>query len=287
MIPAHRDYLVLATKYTMAMTRGTDPNAGGNHRKNLVQTVEGCLKRMKTDYIDLLWIHAWDFLTPVDEVMRALDDLVRAGKILYVGISDAPAWVVAQCNTMAELCRWTPFCALQIEYSLVERTPERDLLPMARVFDLAVTPWSPLGGGVLTGKYLKKAEDEARRMGADSGKLSERNMAIAREVVAVAEEVGKSPAAVALAWLRAQNNQIIPIVGARRVDQLKDNLTCLDFKLSCEQLQRLDDVSRIELGFPHDFLNHTSKDTVYGGLRERLVDHRDRRLGTGGRVVGC
>ena len=155
-VASERGRWVVATKYSFNQRPG-DPNAGGNHRKNMVQALEGSLRRLKTDYVDLYWVHAWDGLTPVDELMRALDDVVRAGKVLYVGVSDTPAWVVSRANTLADCRGWSPFVALQIEYSLVERTPERDLLPMARALDLAVTPWSPLGGGVLSGKYTGKA----------------------------------------------------------------------------------------------------------------------------------
>ena len=167
LISSDRDRYVLATKYTFpdnptSPANAGNPNAAGNQRKNLMRSVEGSLKRLGTDYIDLLWLHAWDFMTPVDEVMRGLDDLVSAGKIGYIGISDAPAWVVSQANTLAEWRGWTPFVALQIEYSLIERTPERDLLPMAKAFGLTVTPWSPLGQGVLTGKYNGDAKKRAR-----------------------------------------------------------------------------------------------------------------------------
>src|SRR6476646_5332605 len=152
----HRESVVLATKYTNAAP-GTDPNAAGNHRKSMVQAVEASLKRLKTDYIDLYWVHIWDGLTPVEEVMRGLDDLVRQGKVLYVGISDAPAWWIAQANTLASLRGWSPFIGLQIEYSLIERTVERELIPMAKALNIGVTAWSPLAGGVLTGKYHGQA----------------------------------------------------------------------------------------------------------------------------------
>ena len=151
-IAADRGHFVLATKYTL-FNRRDDPNASGNGRKNMVQSLEASLRRLGTDYLDLLWVHAWDFMTPVEEVMRGLDDLVRAGKVLYVGISDTPAWVVAQANTLADLRGWSRFVGLQIRYSLADRAAERDLLPMARALDLAVTPWSVLGAGILSGKY--------------------------------------------------------------------------------------------------------------------------------------
>jgi aryl-alcohol dehydrogenase-like predicted oxidoreductase len=282
-IRGERDRWVIGTKYSGNIRPG-DPNAGGNARKSLTQAIEGSLKRLGTDYIDLLWVHAWDFMTPVEEVVRALDDQVRAGKVLYIGISDAPAWIVAQANTIADLRGWSPFVALQIEYNLVERGAERDLLPMARAFDLAVTPWAPLANGVLTGKYNKQAvgqqTSEVRRL--DQGMLSqmmrpdERKLHIAAEVVAVAEEIGRSPAQVALNWLRLQRGQIIPILGARKVSQIKDNLGCLEFELSLEHLTRLDKVSKIELGFPYDYLKSPlALSMIHGGTFERIENSRN------------
>src|SRR6266478_4452 len=161
-IQVHRESVVLATKYSIAAP-GNDPNAAGNHRKSMMQAVEASLKRLQTDYIDLYWVHIWDGITPVEEVMRGLDDIVRQGKVLYVGISDAPAWWIAQANTLAELRGWTAFVGLQIEYSLIERTPERELLPMAADLGLGVTAWSPLAGGVLTGKQLEPGGAEDSR----------------------------------------------------------------------------------------------------------------------------
>ena len=220
--------MVLATKYTLRALRPGDPNGNGNHRKNLVQSVHNSLKHLDTDYIDLLWVHAYDLLTPVDEVMRALDDLVRQGKVLYIGVSDAPAWIVSQANTLADWRGWTPFTALQIEYSLLERTVESDLLPMARAFDLAVTQWSPLGQGVLTGKYNKPREagQESRFAAGEASRyLSNKNLAIAQAVVDVAGEIGVSAAQ---AWLlekgRQQGGVNIPIIAGRKTSQLVDNL---------------------------------------------------------------
>jgi aryl-alcohol dehydrogenase-like predicted oxidoreductase len=267
-IAAERDRFVLATKFSLNM-RADDPNAGGNHRKSIVQSIESSLRRLKTDYVDLYWLHQWDGTTPVEEVMRALDDLVRAGKVLYVGISDTPAWICAQANTLAALRGWSPFVGLQIEYSLIERTPERELLPMARAFGLAVTPWGALGGGVLSGKYHTAPDPKAppdslrARLNAGTQRTSERGLRIAAEVHAIAGEIGRTPAQVALNWARQQDPQIIPIVGARTEAQLRDNLGCLDFMLDEAQLARLHAVSRIEMGFPHDFLN-----------QPRIVQHR-------------
>lgn len=275
-IAADRERFVVATKYSFPLQmsdKAGNPNGSGNHRKNMMQSLEGSLKRLNTDYIDLFWLHAWDFMTPIEEVMRAFDDLVRSGKVLYIGISDAPAWIVAQANTLAQCYGWTPFVALQVEYSLVQRTPERDLLPMAKAFDLAVTPWSPLGQGVLTGKYNKPqgSSDEQRRL----EQIPEKNLAIAQVVSQVASEIGHSPSQVALAWLLAQSGVTIPIVGARKLSQFQDNLACLDVTLAPEQMQRLNEVSQIELGFPHDFLSSDMiRDRLFGGTFDAIKNHR-------------
>jgi len=269
-----RDRAVLATKYTNAMP-GTDPNAGGNQRKNMMRSVEASLKRLQTDYIDLYWLHIWDKITPLDEVMRAFDDLVRQGKILHAGVSDMAAWAVARASTLAELRGWTPFVGLQIEYSLIERTVERELIPMAEALGLGVTAWSPLAGGVLTGKYVEgKAEADARmnnEMMKSYNRSDERARRVVSEVQAVARDLGRSTAQVALAWLRQRSVPIIPIVGARRLEQFRDNLACLDLQLNASQVERLDTASQIELGFPHDFYGRDLvKGLVYGGLRDRI-----------------
>jgi aryl-alcohol dehydrogenase-like predicted oxidoreductase len=256
-----RDEIVLATKYT-APTRPGDLNSGGNHRKALVQSLDASLARLKTDYVDLYWVHVWDVVTPLEELMRALDDAVRAGKVLYVGISDAPAWVVARANTLAELRGWTPFAGLQIEHSLIERTVESELVPMARALGLSVLAWGPLGGGLLSGKYLEEAPpDEPRRLSEGDRRLTERNLVVARTVTEVAADVGATPAQVALAWLRAQAG-VIPILGARTSAQLEESLGCMEVALAEDQLERLDEVSRVPLGFPHEFLE---------GLRQRYA----------------
>jgi aryl-alcohol dehydrogenase-like predicted oxidoreductase len=270
----HRDRVVLATKYSNAAP-GNDPNAAGNQRKSMMQSVEASLNRLKCDYIDLYWLHIWDQITPIEEVMRAFDDLVRQGKILYAGVSDMPAWVVAKGNTLAELRGWTSFVGLQIEYSLIERTPERELLPMAADLGLGVTAWSPLAGGMLTGKQLQP--DGAKDSRQDNPSMKEfmksdaRKEAVVREVMAVAHEAGHAPAQVALAWLRQRATPVIPIIGARKLAQVKDNLACVDIRLEPALLQRLDAVSRIEMGFPHDlFATELVRSLSSGGMRDRI-----------------
>ncbi len=271
----HRESVVLATKYSNAAP-GPDPNAAGNHRKCMMQAVEASLKRLQTDYVDLYWVHVWDQLTPVEEVMRGLDDLVRQGKVLYVGISDAPAWWTAQANTLAELRGWSPFIGLQIEYSLMERTVERELVPMAKALNLGVLAWSPLAGGVLSGKYHGAGKAETGRLSNEMMKqfLPEelRAARIISAVKSVSEQVGCSMAQVSLAWLRSRTVAVIPIIGARKVSQLQDNLASLDLELSAAQVKALDEASQIELGFPYDFYQ---KDLVrgfrYGGMRDQIA----------------
>jgi aryl-alcohol dehydrogenase-like predicted oxidoreductase len=285
LLEGRRDRFVVATKYTLRTE--DDVNSAGNHRKSLVRSLERSLRRLRTDHIDLLWVHARDSLTPVEEVMRALDDQVRLGKVLYVGVSDWPAWEIAQATTLAELRGWSPFVGIQIEYSLIERTVERELLPMARGLDLGVTAWSPLAGGKLTGKYLAGANGD----GAVEGRLTamgrdpsgERSDAVVGEVMAVAEEAGASPAQVALAWLREQPGTVVPLVGATREDQLRDNLAAAELRLDPSQRERLDRVSAVDMGFPHDFLRGDAVRGIVYGERWRDVD--DRRF-TARRVPG-
>jgi aryl-alcohol dehydrogenase-like predicted oxidoreductase len=260
-LQGRRDQFVVATKFAFSM-RPNDPNCAGNGRKNMVQACEASLRRLRTDHIDLYWVHAWDGITPIDETMRAFDDLVRAGKVLYLGVSDYPAWKASQANAMAELRGWSKFVGLQVEYSLVERTPERDLIPMAKDLGLGVTPWSPLGQGVLTGKFSRGSREAGARLSQReaashemSGKyLTDRAVGIGDVVVAIAKEVGRSPAQVALAWLLAQRGVTSPIIGARRLSQLQDNLASVEVDLSPDHMARLNDASQIEMGFPHAFL---------------------------------
>jgi aryl-alcohol dehydrogenase-like predicted oxidoreductase len=261
-----RDGIVLATKYTLTSHR-EDPNAGGNHRKNLVQTLEQSLRRLRTDYVDLLWLHMWDGFTPVEEVVRALDDLVTQGKVLYVGISDTPAWVVSQAVTLADLRGWSRFVGLQLPYSLADRDAERELLPMAKALGVTVTTWGVLEGGALTGKYLE--EDGAPRR---YGGASERVNALAREVLAIAEEVGATATQVATAWVRAQPWPIVPIVGARTEAQLVENLGVLEVDLEHEHVERLTNATGFRLGFPREFLESDDvRGLIFGDTFDRIA----------------
>jgi aryl-alcohol dehydrogenase-like predicted oxidoreductase len=254
-----RDRLVLSTKYSLAVQPG-DPNAGGNGRKSMVRAVEDSLKRLQTDHIDLLFLHVWDDTAPADEILRAFDDLVRQGKILYIGISDTPAWQIARLQVMAELRGWTQFVALQAEYSLLQRSTERDLIPAARALGIGVMPWSPLASGLLSGKYATGAAQPADPEGGRGamitaiGKVNPVTVAVADAVCAVAEEIGASSAQVALAWTLANPAVVSPLVGVRTLRQLDDNIGALDVQLSDDHLAALDGASRIDLGFPHDFL---------------------------------
>jgi aryl-alcohol dehydrogenase-like predicted oxidoreductase len=271
-----RERLVIATKYTL-LSRPGDPNSSGNHRKNMVQSVEASLRRLQTDYIDLLYLHVWEGRTPIDEIMRSFDDLVRAGKVLYAGISDTPAWQIARMQTVADLRGWSPLVALQVEYSLVQRTVERELLPMARELGLGVLPWSPLAGGVLAGKYSRAdLEGEGgtspsgtrRQVALAHGMLNARSLDIAEVVKDVAREVGHSPSQVALAWTMLHPAVTSPIIGARTVEQFEDNLGALEVTFSPQQRERLERASAIELGFPHDMLQFDMvKNVMTGGLR--------------------
>jgi aryl-alcohol dehydrogenase-like predicted oxidoreductase len=282
LLDGRREEFVLATKYNASMNPD-DVNSSGNQRKNLVNSLEASLRRLRTERIDLYWVHARDPFTPVEEVMRALDDAVRAGKVLYVGVSNFAAWEIAQANTLAELRGWSPFVATQLHYNLLERSAERELLPMARTFELAVLAWGPLAEGRLTGKYLR----------GESGRLSvvqqgtapvEHADAIVREVVAVAEGGGWTPAQVALAWLRSRPGVVLPILGVTRESQLEDNLASLSVQLDDDALQRLDEVSRPDLGYPFELLRQEPfLDQVYGARWRDLEDRRSivRRSYTG------
>jgi aryl-alcohol dehydrogenase-like predicted oxidoreductase len=274
-IKADRDSIVLSTKYTNAAP-GNDPNAAGNHRKNMMQAIEASLRRLQTDYVDIYWVHIWDRISPVEEILRGLDDLVRQGKVLHVGISDAPAWWIARAITIAQLRGWSPFIGVQLEYNLIERTVERELVPMAKALELGLLAWSPLANGLLTGKYHGDQKGQGGRFSAPGMGEFLPEEPRATEVVtasrAVAEEVGCSMAQVALAWLRHRSHPVIPILGARKVSQLRDNLGSLDLVLSAEQIRALDEASRVRMGFPHELLeSEMLRSSAYGGMRDRLL----------------
>lgn len=275
-LEGRRDSVVLATKYTLRENTAsrTDPNYGGNSRKNMQRSVEISLKRLQTDYIDLYYLHMWDFTTPVEEVMRALDDLVRAGKVRYLGISDTPAWVISKANMLAELRGLSRFVANQFPYSLASRDPERDIIPMSRAEDLAMCIWGILGGGSLTGKY--RDPQAVKRYSS----VSEKRLQLSERIVEMAGQVGCTPSQLAVNWVRQRPGQgapVIPILGVRTVEQLQDNLGALAFRLSEEQIQELDALSPIELGFPHDFLRSKEvQNLIFGETFDQIDNHRDQ-----------
>ena len=250
---ARRDRLVIATKFSGNLYPG-DPNGGGSGRKSIVSACENSLRRLQTDYIDLYWLHNWDVHTPIEETMAALDDLVRSGKVRYLGVSDTPAWKIAEANVTARFRGWSAFIGLQIEYSLLERSVEQELMPMARELGLGVTPWSPLKSGALSGKYTRANHGEARR---DRGVflepfLNERTYAIVDELGLIAQAHDTTVARAALAWLRVQPGVTSTIIGARRSSQLEDNVKSLEVSLTPEELARLGALTQPVFGFPQN-----------------------------------
>ncbi|TAK98256.1 MAG: aldo/keto reductase [Rhodospirillaceae bacterium] len=281
---SRRDQLVIATKYTLTMRPG-DPNASGNQRKNMVLAVEESLRRLGTDYIDLLYLHMWDQRTPAEEVLRAFDDLVRAGKIMYVGLSDIPAWQTGRMHAIAELRGWAPIVALQILYNLTDRGVEREFLPMALALGMAVLPWSPLGGGVLAGKYSRKDMEittsnniadlnTRQKINLATGRLSARNLDIADVVKAVAKEMNRTPSQVALAWTLLHPAVTSPIIGARTFAQFQDNLAALEIDFTADQAARLNEASQIQLGFPYDMITSEIGVGMLGGVKVALPQGR-------------
>ncbi len=263
-----RDRSVIATKFFGNLHAG-DPNGGGNGRKAIIEQCEASLRRLQTDYIDLYWIHNWEPSTPIEETMRTLDDLVRAGKIRYIGISDAPAWKTAQAHTIAQFRGWAPLIALQLEYSLLQRTVEGELMPMARELKLGAMPWSPLKGGWLSGKYTREnagisQSERAKLVGASP---SEKDFLVIDAVLAIAAELNASPAAVALAWVQSRAGVASTLIGARRLDQLQDNLTSLTTKLNPEHIAMLDAASKPALNFPADITEHLAPMLAFAGAK--------------------
>ena len=244
--PEQRDRIVLGTKFFGNLHLG-DPNGGGGGRKAVLRQLRESLRRLGTDWIDIYWIHNWDAGTPIEETLRTLDDLVTAGDIRFIGISDFPAWKAAQAVVTAQLRAWSSPIAMQLEYSLAERTSEGELMPMSRELGLGVFPWKPLGGGALTGKYRNGATDG--RLG---GRVSERDAAIVERLAAVATDHGATVAEVALAWLRQRPGVTSTVIGTRTVEQLDQNVASLEVVLTPEQLATLSDASRPTLNFPHE-----------------------------------
>ncbi len=278
LLHGRRAQFVVATKYSLTKPDSMDPNSGGNSRKNMMQSVERSLHRLQTDYLDMLYLHMWDYWTPIEEVMRGLDDLVRMGKVNYIAISDSPAYIVSAANMLSELRGWSRFIGLQIPYSLNARTPERELLPMAKYWDLAVLPWGLLGAGVLLGKFNPDSTEQTRWEKAGVyDRLRDQTKKLIDEIAAIAQETGHSKASVCVNWVRQQQHkaQIIPILGARTAEQLAGNLEALDYALSEEQLKRLDETSAISMDFPHGFLD--GNEYIYGATYAQVDDHRGRR----------
>jgi aryl-alcohol dehydrogenase-like predicted oxidoreductase len=264
-----RDRIVLATKFTFSAEAG-NPNAGGNGRKNIYRAVEGSLKRLGTDYIDLYWMHAWDMLTPVEEVLATIDALAREGKVRHFGLSDAPAWYAARAQTIAEFRGWERIAAFQLEYSLAERSIEREHIPLARELGIAVCPWSPLAGGMLSGKYRATERTETGRLDAVAGTIfdrfnTERNRGIVDVLVAVAAEIGRSPAEIALNWVATQPGVTSTITGASRLDQLNANLAALDFAIPPELRARLDEATQLAVINPYRFFQPVMQAMMRGG----------------------
>jgi aryl-alcohol dehydrogenase-like predicted oxidoreductase len=273
-----RDRVVLASKFTFNGEPG-NPNAGGNGRKNIHRALEGSLKRLQTDYIDLYWLHVWDTLTPVEEVISTLNDLVRQGKILHYGFSDTPAWYVARAQTLAELQGKEPLIALQLEYSLVERNIEREHIPVAQELGIGILPWSPLAGGFLAGKYKRSGNsgvgDGRHEVTKNNGnpafnKFTERNWQVLDALLQVAKQMNKPPAQVALNWVGTQPGITSTIIGATKQAQLNDNLAALDFEIPAELRGRLDEASALEPIHPYIFYGSNIQPLVTGGTSTRI-----------------
>src|ERR1700752_4275945 len=272
-----RDRVVLATKFTFNSEPG-NPNAGGNGRKNIYRSLEGSMNRLQTDYIDLYWLHAWDTLTPVEEVVSTLNDLVRQGKIRHYGFSDTPAWYVARAQTLAELQGKERLIALQLEYSLVERNIEREHIPVAQELGIAVLPWSPLAGGFLDGKYKRFGNtgggDGRHEVTKNSGnpafnKFTEHNWKVLDALLLVAKQMNKPPAQVALNWVATQPGITSTIIGATKVTQLDDNLASIDFAIPTDMRKRLDEASALEPAQPYIFFGGEIQSRVAGGVPVR------------------
>lgn len=276
-IAPNRNDFVIASKFSRGASRAPALAALGNNRKAMVQSVEDSLKRLKTDRIDIYFVHMDDGVTPVDEITRGLDDLVRAGKIIYAGLSNFPAWRVAAAVTTANLRGWAPIAALQAEYSLLQRTTERELLPMAEGFGLGVMGWSPMAGGLLTGKYRNGEKGRATDLkGSVLHDNAARNAPVIDALIAVAEEIGENPGRVAIAWVSAKG--VLPVIGPRTRAQLDDNLAATSLKLSDDHIRRLDEVSAVPLGYPHELLAAAEQRAIMTGNRWDQIDFPGRTV---------
>lgn len=302
LIHPNRDRLVIATKYSLfdGGADQNDPNGSGNHRKNLFRSVEGSLKRLKTDYIDLLWIHIEDFTTPIDEILRALNDIIRQGKVLYAGASNFPAWWLARANTIAEFQGWHPFIATQIEWSMVERSSEPEFMPLSAELDIGLVSWSALAGGLVTGKYNRGPLDPGRLYRLKDHvdpegntfwtEATKRNLAIVDRVIEIADEIGKPPVQVCLRWLMQQPVVNIPVFSARTAEQAVEDIGACDFTLTAEQMEKLDRASLPALNsvmpevgpYPYPMLEYGSpalpsfysRALLFGNVEYKILNHR-------------
>lgn len=251
-----REKIVLSTKYSLCTDR-QNPNSLGNHRKNLILSVNDSLKRLKTDYIDLLWVHAWYFENRTEDVIRALDDLVRSGKILYWGLSDTPAWICSEAHSISEIRGWSPLSAIQFEYSLIERSAEREIIPFADNYNIAKLGWAPLGQGTLTGKHHVQSPDKVDSLRKErvANKRNAKVDSIVSVLMNLAQQLGVNPSQLALKWLLSTQKSYVPIIGARTIDQLNDNLGALQVSVDNSIIEHLSQISAIDLGFPANFYN--------------------------------
>lgn len=274
-IQSDRDHFVVSTKFTPSL--GNDLVKAGNSRKNMMRCVDESLRRLNTDYIDLYWLHFWDFTTPLEEIMRGLDDLVSSGKVLYIGASDTHAWRIGAANMLAQLRGWTPFIGVQTQYSLAERSAERELMPMCKEMDIGIMVFNVLEGGILTGKYLGTNGSGPKKTPAGS-KISERSQAIARKIVEIANDLELTPSQIALAAIRQKQTfgPLIPILGARSTAQLRDNLSCLNVILPEEYMRTIDEMTAIDLGVPAAMLNSQRALNMATGGQPTLLDNHRR-----------
>ena len=267
---SERENLVIASKYSL--TESNKINLSGNSRKNMTQSVEGSLKRLGTDYIDLYYVHAWDFLVAPEELMRNLEYLLASGKILSIGISDTPAYITSRCNTLAELRGWNQFAAYQVEYCLTERTADREIIPLCKHDDMLFCGFGPLAAGLLTGKYLEENSDPKRMKKGVSPRLSERNLAMSAEISAISKEIGHTPSQVAIRWAMQIVKKSSPIFGARSLKQCEENLKALDFSLTTDQMDKLNIISKIGPNNPNDFLQLPRlEEILFAGQKSKII----------------